>query len=100
MLEIQVNDNEFKKIKNSFIYIYSDSFLSLHIIEIIEEWRKLKEEYFICFSNSNNKNESIYCKPLNISISIPINELKYLLTVEPTYILDKNSYERKINEKM
>ena len=51
MLEIQVNDNEFNEIKNSFIYDYSDIFIIFELTNIIKEWNKFKDNYFICFSN-------------------------------------------------
>ena len=96
MLEIQVNDNEFNRIKNSFIYIYSDSFLSLHIIEIIEEWNKFKDNYFICFSNS--KKESIYCELLGINIIRQDDELKYTLRIKSKYIVDTFEAKEKLDD--
>ena len=98
MLEIYVNDNEFNEIKNSFIYDYSYFFVGLELTNIIQEWNKFKDKYFICFST--NKNEKIYCELLGINITMEDDELKYNLRIKSKYIADSFEAKEKLDDEL
>ena len=95
MLEIYVNDNEFNQIKNSFIYDYSHFYIGLELTNIIKEWNKFKDKYFICFST--NKNKNIYCELLGINIIMRDSELKYTLRIKSKYIADSFEAKEKLD---
>ena len=96
MLEIYVNDNEFNEIKNSFIYDYSDIFIIFELTNILKEWNKFKDGYYICFTNK--KEERIYCQLLVINIRMDDDELKYTLRIKSKYIVDSFESKEKLED--
>ena len=98
MLEMQVNDNEFNEIKNSFIYDYSDIFIIFELTNIIQEWNKFKDGYYICFTNKEN--ECLYCELLGINIIRQDDELKYTLRIKSSYIVDSFEAKQKLDENL
>lgn len=96
MLEIQINDNEFNEIKNSFIYDYSYHFIRFELTNIIKEWGNFKDKYFICFTNK--KKESIYCELLGINIIMINDELKYTLRIKSKYIVESFEAKEKLDD--
>ncbi len=95
MLEIYVNDIEFNQIKNSFICEYSHYYISLELKNILSDWNKFKDEYFICFST--NKNKKVYCELLGINIIRRDDELKYTLRIKSKYIADSFEAKEKLD---